>query len=919
MEILSVILKNFKAHRDRQFEFKPGTNAICGENGAGKTSILEAIGWALFNYSSSYTKEDLIYNGASSAQATVSFVSTRDGRTYDVQRCTSRGYTLYDPQLGQRLPYTRIESEVLPWLRQHLGLSPGTNLETLFKNTIGVPQGTFTADFQLPAEKRKQVFDAILKVGEYKQLYSQLASLKRYSDGQIALVAQAITQHEETLSGLEALKEQEAALKGDILKGEERLKNLATQLDALSQEQSELAQKAAALDQYRTALQTLEVQVAGKRRETALQSEAVARSQQALQQCAQHQGGYQAFLEAESALQQLDQQLSQQTDLLQQRQQQQSALASAETTLATIKTKLDQAEQAAQALEKLQPLVDQQAQLEQSQTRLDQQQQRQQQQQRDRDRLQRDLARQQQEQARLAKILAQLDALAETLEQIPELETQRDRLRTQIGRVDAAQQFEADLHQLVTQCSQQQQQYAGEADAALAVLRQLQAAAPLLASDAVESALATLESGIALNASVIESLDDILSDIAQQTSSEALTIQLKQVSATLDQAQRDRARYATRDEVSDRHQQITQETTALQDQINQLTEALKGEGEVNQQLQDTRKALAALDNPRARAALLTQQQQQQPALAKHYAKHQGAREEMQRAIAAVDEQLAQFAGLRDRQQIHAKTRDTHRQSHLIYLQQQPEGQQLEARQAALAEVEIQVTQLAQQQQQQQQQYDTAKASFNGDRRQQVETQVRQLRSEADRLEGQLPQQHQRLGELEQRLAKLADVAETRDQAQADLKQKERLKRFINFARKVYKEAGPRITERYVYAVSQEANRLFRELLNRPNVALEWTRDYDILVQEGAHRRRFLNLSGGEQMCAALAVRLALLRVLADIDIAFFDEPTTNMDRRRRLGLAEAIANIKSFRQLFVISHDDTFEQYTENIVFVERE
>ena len=197
--------------------------------------------------------------------------------------------------------------------------------------------------------------------------------------------------------------------------------------------------------------------------------------------------------------------------------------------------------------------------------------------------------------------------------------------------------------------------------------------------------------------------------------------------------------------------------------------------------------------------------------------------------------------------------------------------------------------------------------------------MRQLRSEADRLEGQLPQQHQRLGELEQRLAKLADVAETRDQAQADLKQKERLKRFINFARKVYKEAGPRITERYVYAVSQEANRLFRELLNRPNVALEWTRDYDILVQEGAHRRRFLNLSGGEQMCAALAVRLALLRVLADIDIAFFDEPTTNMDRRRRLGLAEAIANIKSFRQLFVISHDDTFEQYTENIVFVERE
>jgi len=73
------------------------------------------------------------------------------------------------------------------------------------------------------------------------------------------------------------------------------------------------------------------------------------------------------------------------------------------------------------------------------------------------------------------------------------------------------------------------------------------------------------------------------------------------------------------------------------------------------------------------------------------------------------------------------------------------------------------------------------------------------------------------------------------------------------------------------------------------------------------------------MCAALAVRLALLKVLADIDIAFFDEPTTNMDRARRESLAEAIGRIKTFQQLFVISHDDTFEQVTENVIVLERD
>ena len=40
---------------------------------------------------------------------------------------------------------------------------------------------------------------------------------------------------------------------------------------------------------------------------------------------------------------------------------------------------------------------------------------------------------------------------------------------------------------------------------------------------------------------------------------------------------------------------------------------------------------------------------------------------------------------------------------------------------------------------------------------------------------------------------------------------------------------------------------------------------------------------------------------------------------RRDQLAEAIAHIKTFRQLFVISHDDTFEKVTENIILVERE
>ncbi len=93
-------------------------------------------------------------------------------------------------------------------------------------------------------------------------------------------------------------------------------------------------------------------------------------------------------------------------------------------------------------------------------------------------------------------------------------------------------------------------------------------------------------------------------------------------------------------------------------------------------------------------------------------------------------------------------------------------------------------------------------------------------------------------------------------------------------------------------------------------------DYAIMLEEDGYERPFQSLSGGEQMAAALSVRLALLKQLTDIRIAFFDEPTTNMDAERRENLAMQISRITHFDQLFVISHDETFDSYVDQVVSV---
>jgi len=103
------------------------------------------------------------------------------------------------------------------------------------------------------------------------------------------------------------------------------------------------------------------------------------------------------------------------------------------------------------------------------------------------------------------------------------------------------------------------------------------------------------------------------------------------------------------------------------------------------------------------------------------------------------------------------------------------------------------------------------------------------------------------------------------------------------------------------------------------MTLGWDTSYEISIAHEGNTRSFKQLSGGEQMAAALAVRLALLKEMSAVDVAFFDEPTGNLDAQRRELLAEQLLRIKGFSQLFVISHDDTFERAAESMIRVEKE
>ena len=918
MEILSVTLTNFKAHTDRCFKFQPGTNAICGENGAGKTSILEAIAWVLFDHKGDYKVEELIRNGSASAQVQVEMISSRDQRTYRIKRCTRSGYSIYDPQIGEVLPYTRIKDEVLPWLRQHLGLSPGTDLADLFSSTIGVPQGMFTADFLLEASKRKAVFDKVLKVEEYQKTWKELATLEKFSKVESDRITREIEQHEETLKDWNALSQKRSDLIAEIATLQTDLKQWKIQLASLQTEQQRLGQQIQAQRSLQTQIDRTQVQLQAQKSRLVELDHELATAQESYDICVSRREAYGTFQSAEETLKELEKERSQQQRLFHQKQTLIQNTSHQQSQLAVLTEQIERLNQSEIALEQLKPQIAQQEQIEQRDRTFREQLQTCQ---TWRQAIARDEKRLQQlklRQSQLHQELDRLNSLAATVQALPELEDQQQRYQQQLSRVTVAKQFETDLRLIFTTAIDRKSIQTKQIQIATELLSQLAVAYPIQ-QKALNQIQSIVIQGKTLQTELLTSLEAILTDLSQQVDAQRLQQQINQIQTQIRTVRQQQAQYLTREAKLQEGKTIDAEIIEVRNHLTEIQQHLSEEPALQQQLSEVSIELRELNDPRGRSRLLLQELQNRSRLVQQQQGIHSALATTTRTLIQIDRDLENFSDLPEKIIAQQTLKELNQTDYELYLKHRNTANRQRELKPQRDELENKLETQTETLEALQVQQDKFSTELNPQTIEMLQTSLLEAQTKQTTLSTQLPMKQQFLIEYDGQIQKLEAIQIKLKAAQTKLKQHQRTDRFIKFARKAFKEAGPRITERYVQTIAYEADKLFRELLNRPNVALDWTRDYEIRVREGANDRRFVNLSGGEQMCAALAVRLALLKVLADLNVAFFDEPTTNMDRPRRIKLAEAISNIKTFRQLFVISHDDTFEQVTENVIVVTRE
>jgi len=175
---LQLSLTNFLSYRKATLDFRGlHTACICGANGAGKSSLLEAITWAIWGESRAATEDDVIHSGADEVH--VIFVFEHQDAVYRVLRSRRRGggATLefqVETPTGYRALTERGMRSTQQLICEHLRLDYDT-----FINSAYLRQGRADEFMLRKPSERKQILADLLKLSQYEELAEKAKDLTK--------------------------------------------------------------------------------------------------------------------------------------------------------------------------------------------------------------------------------------------------------------------------------------------------------------------------------------------------------------------------------------------------------------------------------------------------------------------------------------------------------------------------------------------------------------------------------------------------------------------------------------------------------------------------------------------------------------------------------------------------------------------
>ena len=225
MIINNIELTNFKSHKSTKIEFKKGISLILGENGAGKSSILEAISYAFFkqvngkleeNIRKPQNRKDIV----DKMEVCVQF--QHNGRLYKIAR-------------GRNKSKSVAKLELLDKNGIHL-LSKGdrnvtNDIESIlemdsksFLNAIYIRQGEITNLIEKTAAERKELITKLLNIDSLEVAWDEIKNIINIYETQKNV-------NEGKLANINEIREKNTELLQNISEKERQIKEYETEIN----------------------------------------------------------------------------------------------------------------------------------------------------------------------------------------------------------------------------------------------------------------------------------------------------------------------------------------------------------------------------------------------------------------------------------------------------------------------------------------------------------------------------------------------------------------------------------------------------------------------------------------------------------------------------------------------------------------
>ncbi|ACZ61644.1 AAA family ATPase [Dehalococcoides mccartyi] len=233
-------IKNFMCYRGEipPFSFNGvHTACICGQNGAGKSALIDAITWALWGKSRAKSDDDVVSLNEQETEVSLDFEIS--GELYQVIRQRQRPkktgangqslLSLFAIKDGKPLnitgdTLTQTEKKIISILHM--------DYDT-FINSAFLRQGHANQFTQQPPGKRKEVLSNILGLEIYDQLEDLARQAVREAEAKKLLIERSIADGQEGLKSRPELAKDLELTRLDLTDGEEKLKTHIAKLEIL--------------------------------------------------------------------------------------------------------------------------------------------------------------------------------------------------------------------------------------------------------------------------------------------------------------------------------------------------------------------------------------------------------------------------------------------------------------------------------------------------------------------------------------------------------------------------------------------------------------------------------------------------------------------------------------------------------------